>query len=710
MKPILFDGSATTYNDNGLGWLTDCISCQVTEERNGIFEAELEYPITGVHYDLITEGRIIAVSHDEQKDLQPFTIYRISKPISGVVTINARHISYRLNNVIIEPYTASNIVSAFDGFHTYAMTNNPFTFWTDKASSGSFSVNTPMTVRAALGGTQGSILDVFGGGEYEFDKFTVKLHQHRGYDNGVTIRYGKNLTDLEAESDYSGLYNAVVPFWSDNVETVVFGGIVMGDGGIAQEETWTDENGVAMQDENGAEFTFKSTVTQVYTMDLSSEFPEAPTVAQLEAKAQTILNNNKPWIPKVNIEIDFVALWQTEEYKNIAPLERVRLCDTVTVEYADLGVKATAKVIKVVWNALTERYDRIELGDAKTTFAETLMGEADQLIEQKLKDTPSWSDMDLAIMNATNLITGGMGGHIVFLYDANQHPTDMLVMDTADVSTAVHVLRINVNGIGFSSNGINGPYTSAWTLNGVFNADFIVAGTMSAARIHGGTLVLGGQNNGNGAITVYDGSGNVIGRWNNAGIEINQGTFRTYDGTRTTAIEAGYSKYYRGTPSSGTYIGNIGADDHIYSDWGLSMTVMYEGEGIGWYASTNSSDTAFEPILMYYKGAWIDPSHHAVEDGISVNRNMLIASGYSLYHSDLDECTLHDGTVSDSVITGCRMSDPVWKMNGTNYNGITKTTAQFVLPMNFTSSGTATGWWDAQLTFVHGILVAATLP
>lgn len=700
MKPILFDGSATTYNDNGLGWLTDCISCQVTEERNGIFEAELEYPITGVHYDLITEGRIIAVSHDEQKDLQPFTIYRISKPISGVVTINARHISYRLNNVIIEPYTASNIVSAFEGFHTYAMTNNPFTFWTDKASSGSFSVNTPMTVRAALGGTQGSILDAFGGGEYEFDNFTVKLHQHRGYNNGVTIRYGKNLTDLEAESDYSGLYNAVVPFWSDNVETVVFGGIVMGDGGIAQEETWTDENGVAMQDENGAEFTFESTVTQVYTMDLSSEFPEAPTVAQLEAKAQTILNNNEPWIPKVNIEIDFVALWQTEEYKNIAPLERVRLCDTVTVEYADLGVKATAKVIKVVWNALTERYDRIELGDAKTTFAETLMGEADQLIEQKLKDTPSWSDMDLAIMNATNLITGGMGGHIVFLYDANQHPTDMLVMDTADVSTAVHVLRINVNGIGFSSNGINGPYTSAWTLNGVFNADFIVAGTMSAARIHGGTLVLGGQNNGNGAITVYDGSGNIIGQWNNSGIVINGGIIRTSDGNRTSAIDSGYTKYYSGKFVGGTptYIGDIGVMTSFNGtdDKGLGFSLTDDGDYIGWFVDNGGS--SYDPVLIYSRDDYRNIDVWA--DALNVGCNLHVMDGYSLSGTNVDDCT----------ITNSRISDPLWNMNGTNYNGITRSTPMFVLPMGFTSSGAATGWWDAQLTFVHGILVDSTLP
>ena len=513
MIPVIFDANTQDFTSNGIGRLTDCISCLVTEERNGIYEVEFTYPITGIHYDAIQQGNIIVVSHDEQKDKQPFIIYRISRPINGIVTVNCHHISYLLRNIIVSPFTAVNVSDAMNSLSVCSITENTFTFWTDKSSAGSMEVKVPTSCRAILGGTKGSILDSFGGGEYEFDGMTVKLYAHRGANNGVTIRYGKNLTDIKAEEDTLDLYNAVVPYYA-NDETVVYGGIVVGSGGIGRSGVWTDENNSHITDENNADITFGFTVRRVVTMDLSSEFDNPPTVAELESRALTIMNSNTPWIPKENIKIDFIALWQTEEYKNIAPLERVKLCDTVTVEYTDLGVNATAKVIKVVWDALLERYDFIELGDAKSTFADVITAET----EEKLADVPNISMMDAAIEKATSLITGGMGGHILFLYDADGKPTDMLIMDTDDVNTAVHVLRFNVNGIGFSSTGVSGTYTSAWTLDGAFVADFITAGHLSANRIQGGTLTLGGLDNINGVVVVYDSNGDQIGRWDRNGL------------------------------------------------------------------------------------------------------------------------------------------------------------------------------------------------
>lgn len=649
MIPILFDENATDFTTNGIGRLSDCISCEVSETRNGPFEAEFTYPISGRLYSEITEGRIILVSHDEQKDLQPFEIYRRSAPISGVVTFNAHHISYKLSNVIVSPFEATSITEAFEYFRSNSMTENQFVFWTDKTSGGDFSLNVPTSIRAALGGTRGSILDTYGG-EFKFDNYLVRLYNNRGANNGVTIRYGKNLADIKNVVDTDGLYNAVIPYWSDGNATVVWGGVVTGNSGVKRVADWTDENGVSIQDENGEHITFEYYNRVVVPMDLSAEFEEAPTVAQLEAKAQTILNSNTPWIPKVSIDVDFVQLWQTEEYKNIAPLERVQLCDTVNVYYEALGVNATAKVIKVVWNALTERYEKMELGDAQASFADVIMADTDQ----KIAEVPSWSDMDIAIANATSLITGGMGGHIVFLYDANGKPTDMLVMDTEDTATAVHVLRINVNGIGFSSNGVSGPFTSAWTLDGSFVADFITAGTMSAARIKGGTLTLGGVNNGNGAIVVYDASGNVIGRWNNAGIEINGGTIRTTDGTRTATIDTGYTKYYSGRyadTGNYIYIGDIGVrtDFNASDDRGLSFGLSYTGDYMGWFISQNSGNTSYQPVLIYSKDAYL--TKDIWEDSLTALCDFHVADGYCL--------------------SGTRIEDPSWKFSGTNYAGYT---------------------------------------
>ena len=284
--------------------LSECTKCTVKEERNGIYECEFSVPITARHFADIDIDKIVTVPHDDTKDRQPFVIYRRSAPIDGIVTFYAHHISYKLSNVIIPPMQHSGIVDTFEAFENDAITANPFSFETTKSSSGTFKTIVPVSIRAMLGGTQGSILDVFGGGEYEFDNFTVKLHQHRGSDNGVTIRYGKNLTDIEQEKDGGDTYNAVVPYWEKD-GVAVYGSIVQG--------------------------TNSGTAQVVVPLDLSEEFETQPTAAQLEAKALTFLDANPPWVPKENIEVDFVALWQTSEYENIAVLERVKLCDTVSV-------------------------------------------------------------------------------------------------------------------------------------------------------------------------------------------------------------------------------------------------------------------------------------------------------------------------------------------------------------------------------------------
>lgn len=482
MIPILYDSAENSFTSNGLGRLSDIISCEVTEERNGAFECEFEYPITGEHYADIIEGRLIAVTHDEQQDIQPFEIYRRSAPINGVVTFYAHHISYRLSNVILRPLTASSAASALAMFETDTFNDNPFTFWTDVTRAGTFTLTKPASVRSVMGGVKGSILDVFKG-EYEYDNFLVRLYANRGADNGVTIRYGKNLTDIKQTYDTLDLYNAVVPYWEKD-GVVVYGESVSGQGGIKYTAYWTDENTHIMTDENDEEFTFDYYQTHTLTMDLSGEFEEEPTPAELEERAEQILNNNEPWTPKENIDIDFVALWQTDEYKDIAPLERVQLCDTVTVEYVALGVKAKAKVIKVVWNVLTDRYNSIEIGDTRTSFADAIKAETDK----EIKQLPTYSTMQEAIDKATSLITGGLGGHVVFSYDANGKPTEIFIMDTEDVNTAVHVLRININGIGFSSNGVNGQYRTAWTLDGHFVADFIDTGILNANLIRAGVL------------------------------------------------------------------------------------------------------------------------------------------------------------------------------------------------------------------------------
>ena len=486
MIPILYLSDEVSFQSNGLGRLSDIISCPVTEERNGIFEVEFEYPISGVHYKDIVEGRIISCTHDESRKRQPFRIYRRSAPIDGVVTFNARHLAYDLINVVLEPYTATDLSSALNGFTSHAINGNPFTFWTDKSNvQADFVVDKPSSVWEKLGGSRGSILDVYGTGEYKLDDRTVRLYLHRGSDKDVTIRYGKNLVNIEHTVESDDTYNAVVPYWVGQDE-IVYGGVVVALDAPANTEAWTTDQGILVTDEDNNELDFAFIKPKPLPVDFSEKFEEKPTEYELTQAAESYLASNKPWIPKENLKVDFIALWQTPEYEQYAALQRVNLCDTVTVQYPALGVDVKAKVIKTVYNVLTERYDEIELGDASASYAsmitETATLEAENLIQEQT------SALQTAIQHATDLITGGLGGHIIYHYDGNGRPTEMLVMDTDDEATAVNVLRINVNGIGFSHDGVNGPYQTAWTLDGRFVADFITTGVLDATLIKTGTL------------------------------------------------------------------------------------------------------------------------------------------------------------------------------------------------------------------------------
>lgn len=373
MIPILYDYNETAFTSNGLARLSDCLSCIVTEERNGRYDLEFTYPVTGLHFDDIVEGRIIAVTHDEGGDVQPFVIYQSSKPLDGVVTFNAYHISYRLGQYIsaynenaTEPcgYILNNLT-----YEATVYNSEPWTYYTDiTATTPSFHPYTVgdiidvYTIRECLGGTKGSVLDIFGG-EYEWDKWAVKLWQSRGSNNGVSIRYGKNLVDFKAETDYSGSFTYIYGYYKGdymNAAIKTSGTLsTVYDTGHRLPGNRVSYLGVDFSDriENG------------------DTKQSATIVSELSALAAAYATNNKPWEPTVSIDVDFVQLWQTEEYKNYAPLLTCKLCDTVNVSFPFYGLADMAiKIVSVEWDALNDRYVKMTLGGLATTLSESING------------------------------------------------------------------------------------------------------------------------------------------------------------------------------------------------------------------------------------------------------------------------------------------------------------------------------------------------
>lgn len=385
MIPILYDKNETTFASNGLGRLRDCISCKVAEERNGIYECDFEYPVTGANYDLIQIGRIVGVTHDDYnlktterligpltdeeldtitdenglaltgerttdfkvRDIQPFDIVSFSRPIDGVVTFHAVHISYRQSYLTANGTNINSLADAFDMLKN-SEPDNPFTYWTNKMSTGYMSSadGVPKTVRSFLGGVEGSILDAYGG-EYEWDKWTVRLWGSRGEDRDFSIRYGVNMLKYDEDLDSSGAYSSCIPYWKND------SAIVIGD----------------RQDCNGSTLTGRG---ECVPLDLSDKFENQPTKAQVEEMAASILATTQPFIPKQTIHVEFVRLQDSPEYAQFRNLLNCRLCDSINVIFPYYNTQARFKIVKTVWDVLQNRYESMELGDLSTTLAEAL--------------------------------------------------------------------------------------------------------------------------------------------------------------------------------------------------------------------------------------------------------------------------------------------------------------------------------------------------
>ena len=347
MIPILFDVSEKDFDSTGLGFLTDSIECRVTEERNGVYECELKYPITGSKYKLLKERAIIFATHDDSGKPQPFDIYAFTAPLDGIVTYYAHHISYRLSTSAVMPFSATNLENAFVKVKENLISDDDFTFWTDRSSGTTYNLIKPTLCRAVLGGAENSILDVYGGGDYEFDKFDVKFWRNRGKDTDVDIRYGKNMVNMEHTLNVDSAYNTVVPYWySEETGQVV---TLTGSGWVSRVDTSPRK------------------VVTVY--DLSEAFESAPTVAQLRQRAVRYLNADGAWDPNEGFKVDFVQMWQTKEYEYFAPLQKVNLCDTVRIFCPQLGLEGQReKVVKTVYNTLLDRYDEIVLNEIPDTF------------------------------------------------------------------------------------------------------------------------------------------------------------------------------------------------------------------------------------------------------------------------------------------------------------------------------------------------------
>lgn len=602
MKPILYEKSGADYTKNGIGVLSDVISGEVTTERNGAYECEFTYPVNGAFFSEIVPDKIIKVKANETSALQLFRIDRRSKEMDGKIKVYAKHISYDLNKLGVTPITKSsrNATAALTAILSNAVYNNTgFSVYSDITSSLSWGTDVPMSARACLGGVEGSILDVYGG-EYEFDNFTIKLHSARGADNGVRIAYGKNLIDLSDDLDISTVYTALQPYVTD------------ADGNII---TLTEK---ILETSSVSSYGYH----RVKTMDFTEFFGENETINEsaLRAKAYQYMNANPIDTPSQSITIDFVPLYQTKEYESIANLERISLCDLVTVEHAPLGITVKAKCVKTVYDFVKERYKKIVLGNVRSSFSKTLS--KTETAAKAATDFQKTADSEARRIakEQTEKILGGSGGYVYMPTDSGGRASEIYILDNPSPAQAINVLRINYSGIGFSSTGINGTFTTAWTIDGKFNASYIMSGILNASLIKSGTL--------------QDSSGTTS-------LDMTTGKFSVSQSTSNRRLDIYNSGILLVNTSNSTIIGGLWANPPKVSmptgQFDDAVADNVSCETIKIYADLTSAQSGIAS-LNYSGGAIVSDTPVKVSK-ISVIDGNGIEKGYISYSSTSDKVT-----------------------------------------------------------------------
>ena len=383
---VLYKANETDFNTLGLGVLRDAISPLVTEERNGQFEFSMSYPVDGALFDEIKNDRIIKADASQKLKAQRFKIIRITKPAGGIVKVYAEHVSYLSQDLALKPSVSynGNATQALTAWKNNIVDEHPFTIFSDIQTTGSgvWTIDKVENARRALGGVAGSILDTYGG-EYRFDNYHIGLYANRGSDSGALIAYGKNLTDIEQEEEIANTYTSIYPYTNIRDEEG-------NESLLTLPEYFVD-----------SEYTSNYARRKIKTINFQQD--DITTVEQLRERAEQYIADNDIGVPSVNLTVKFVDLSKTLDYKDLALVEEINLCDQVTVYYEKLGIRQKAKVIKTIWNVALDRYEELVIGKAKANLSQSIGTTVDGKLETVVTDLNS---VRISADGKTKIFTG----------------------------------------------------------------------------------------------------------------------------------------------------------------------------------------------------------------------------------------------------------------------------------------------------------------
>lgn len=557
MIPILYEqnafeaGTATPFTSQGIGVLTDALTCVVTEELNNVYDLEMTYPVDGVFFKDLTLRRIIKAKPNQTDSPQPFRIYKITKPMSGTVTVYAHHFSYDLSGMAVPPFSVSTPGAVIASITATALpTIQPFSFTNTVTGSKDVRIERPQSARSILS----TFIETYGG-ELSYDVSSIIIAPKRGSDKGAVIAYGKNLMDLKQEENCADVSTGVFPYYKSE------------DAYVALPEKVVYAQGT---------FDFD----KIVPLDLTDRFPDSqPTEAQLRNMANQYITDNKIGVPQVSLDVSYVSIEDSEEAIPLHMFEGISLGDDVTVHFEKLNINAKSRCVKYVYDSVVERVESITIGEKPVTFIDTATKQyaAEQKGEYKALITD-------AIVRATQLITNGLGGYVV-IHKSNPlytNPDEILILgDSPDYTQAQKVWRWNKNGLAYSSTGYNGTYSTAMTSDGKIVADMITTGILNAIEITNGngTFHVTPQ----GVMTATSGK---IGGFTIGADSISSSAVQLHNTNGLKFLNNGQSfgRIARLTSGSDEFLGIV------LQQAGISFSICVEG-----------SNGALDPVFMYDK-------------------------------------------------------------------------------------------------------------
>ncbi|MRA58289.1 endopeptidase, partial [Bacillus thuringiensis] len=462
----LYKPNETDFTHNGIAVLDAYIyEAEVEEILNGLYSFTFSYPLFAPH-GLEIEGMCIIKTPTPDGD----QLFRVTIPSTsmGELRVQCYHIFYDLTENLIEDIfiQTTNGNGAMDRMSKGCQYKHPFHFYSDIPTIASARLVRKNPVEAILDTGKDNTFINRWGGELKRDNFDVEMLQNRGRDRGVVIQHKKNLLGYEGNVDWKSPVTKIMPKGFD---------------GLLLPEKYVDSpliNKYPFPKIKLVEFEHIKAAVGDYAND-EDAIPLEEAYRRLREESKAMYDVNHIDQPKATYKVEFQELSQTEEYKDYQVLQRVWMGDTVTVKHSEDGIYIKAKVIGYKYNPLKTEYNSITLGNYKESFTD-MAGKVDRM-QDELTDMPG-SILEAAKENATNLINSGFGGHV------RVYPDRIFIMDTKSEMTAQKVWQWNINGLGYSSTGVNGPYGTAITSDGRIVADFITAGTLSGNLVQGGEI------------------------------------------------------------------------------------------------------------------------------------------------------------------------------------------------------------------------------